>query len=696
MENEKNNEQNIEKIEEENDVQHIEPAEEAEEKEKTETAVDPEKEPVFRLPRPRELPYLIPIVLSAAAMILSLGSAPEEGDTFNLILCMLMITGMFALLFIHIRLPRLCAVIPLLAAPPAAMLILENMSHDPLSMAGQIIWLNIAFFYIIEAIALCASRRTSVAVLVPCVFALICGLVEHYVIIFRSAPLFPWDIASAGTAATVADNYEFAVTCSLALMITSLFAIIYLGFYISADVKRLKHIAVRVVSCLLAVLILFGYGSYLGTDNAVSDFGLYPYLFTPLTLYYRNGFTVSFMMNLRYLSIDKPSGYSADAIASIGEEIDTMTNSTEPYSDVVKPNIIAVMNEAFSDLSVLCDFETNEDYMPFIRSLSENTVKGNLHMSVLGGNTANSEFEFLTGLSMAYLPTGSIPYQQYVKSERPSLASQLSANGYKTLAVHPYGAAGWNRNTVYEFLGFDKMMFRSDLHGVTVIRNYVSDASVFRYIISELGRKGKDVPMFTFNVTMQNHGAYTKQHDNFNDRAITAVGLEDDQQLSQYLSLLKRTDDAVKMLIERLEKFDEPTIVVFFGDHQPGDWVSARLLRQQGVTIDQTNVDEREKYYTVPFFIWANYDIREEEIPDMSANYLSTLVCEIANIELTDSQKFLSEMRKSYPVITANSYMDAEGGLHPISEASGEEWLRKYAMLEYNYLFDDNTSGLFD
>lgn len=700
MDNEKNNEQNIRQDNEQNNEIAPIHTEMPEQSPVHEAASEPcaEREPerVVRLPHLRELLYLIPIVLSVIVTLLALDGSSEESSPYDLLLCCVMIAAMCVLLFVHFRLPRLCAAIPLLATPPLAMLILENMSHDPFSMASQIIWLNIAFFYIISAVVLCLTRRTSAAVFVCCAFSLICGLAEHYVVLFRSAPIFPWDLASIGIAATVADNYEFTVTSSLAVMITALLAIIYLGFYVSAEIGSLRRFTVRAAACVLSLLMLFGYGSYLGTDNAVSDFGLYPYLFTPLTLYYRNGFTVSFMMNLRYLSIEKPSGYSKNAVDLIGEEIDGMTNRTEPYSDVVKPNIIVVMNEAFSDLSVLCDFETNEDYMPYIRSLSENTVKGNLHMSVLGGNTANSEFEFLTGLSMAYLPTGSIPYQQYIKSDRPSLASQLSENGYSTLAVHPYGAAGWNRNTVYDFLGFDKMMFRSDLHGVTVIRNYVSDVSVFRYIISELGQKPSGVPMFTFNVTMQNHGAYTKNYDNFNDRAITAVGLENDQQLSQYLSLLKRTDDAVRTLIERLKTFDEPTMVVFFGDHQPGDWVSTRLLRQQGVTLDQSDINDREKYYTVPFFIWANYDIREEEIPAMSANYLSTLVCEIANIELTDAQKFLSEMRHSYPVITANSFMDADGVLHPLSELYGEQWLLKYAMLEYNYLFDNNTSGLFE
>ncbi len=653
---------------------------------------------VIRLPRPRELFYLIPPCLSTAAIVLSLKSGmptSPEGWVFT-VLSLLMTSAMFVFLFVHFKLPKVVAAIPAALAPACAMLLLENMDHNPFSIGGHIIFLNCLFFYLLAAILLCLTRRTSVAVCVPCVYALLAGLAEHYVLMFRSAPLFPWDFGSIGIAASVVGNYEFVVSPSLAVTVTALLFLIYIGFYVSARLESLRKVTVRLASTAIALLLFVGYAFYINTDRVFNDFGLYPYLFTPTTLYYRNGFTVSFMTNMRYLSIEKPSGYSPEALENIGEEIDGIEPETGKYSDVVHPNIIAIMDEAFSDLSALCDFETNEDYMPFIHSLTENTVRGKLHMSVLGGNTANSEFEFLTGLSMAYLPTGSIPYQQYIKSERPSLASQLKANGYSTLAVHPYGASGWNRNTVYPNLGFERAMFRNNLVGMTVIRDYVSDISVFRFLLSELQYKETDGPFFAFNVTMQNHGAYTKRYDNFNDRLITAVGRENDQQLSQYLSLVRRTDEAVEMLITRLKSFDEPTIVVFFGDHQPGDWVSAGLLNQKGVYIDQSDVTEREKYYTVPFFIWANYDIKEEEIPAMSANYLSTLLCEVANIELTDTQKFLSEMRKSYPVVSANTFMDSDGVFHPLSEIYGEDLLSKYAMLQYNYLFDNNTTGYFE
>lgn len=57
------------------------------------------------------------------------------------------------------------------------------------------------------------------------------------------------------------------------------------------------------------------------------------------------------------------------------------------------PNILVIMNEAFSDVGVLGELDVSEDYMPFVHSLQkgeENALTGTLHVSVKGGNTANT------------------------------------------------------------------------------------------------------------------------------------------------------------------------------------------------------------------------------------------------------------------------------------------------------------------
>ena len=148
------------------------------------------------------------------------------------------------------------------------------------------------------------------------------------------------------------------------------------------------------------------------------------------------------------------------------------------------PNVIAVMNESFSDLSVLGDFKTNQDYMPFYHSLKKNTIKGNMYMSSFGGQTANSEFEFLTGSSMAFLPGGSVAYQYQVKDELGSLTTTLKEQGYQGMkALHPYLASGYNREVVYPLLGFSDFLSDVDFKEPEMLRRFISDKENYKKVI---------------------------------------------------------------------------------------------------------------------------------------------------------------------------------------------------------------------
>lgn len=603
-------------------------------------------------------------------------------------------------------------------APAASFLLLESMIRNPFDIKFKIILLNMAILYIVSALLLFACGRTSVPVFFVALYGFVAGTAEHFVLIFRDAPLFPWDLKSLGTAASVVDNYSFDIPYSMAASMCALVLIMTLAFVFDSKLcfrkteksrgfkmqtrkyDRKYNAIVRTVASLLLLVMLVGVVYYVNLDRSYTDFGMYPYLFTPKVVYSRNGFTVAFLSMLRYVNVSKPDGYSDELLEEIKQEYSEVADDKNAQIDQVSvknPDIIVIMNEAFSDLSVLTDFEMNEDYMPFLRSLSENTIKGKLHVSVLGGNTANTEFEFLTGSSMAFLPTGSIPYQQYIKGETPSLAAQLANAGYDTMAIHPYNTKGWNRNTVYPYFGFEKAVFKADMKSkYSICRQYVTDLSCYRYFLSDIKQSASpDKPKFVFCVTMQNHGSYTTKYDNFNYQAITATGLETDIKLSTYLSLIKKSDDAMEYLTEKLSASSRPTIVCFFGDHQPAATVSNKLLKKYSVTIDDENISELEQRYIVPFYIWANYDIKEAEYEAISANYLSTLLLETAGIRLTDSQAFLSELFKTYPVITANAVIDSDGNVYSYDEKRDDELILKYAAVQYSCLFDGDKSGLF-
>ena len=322
-----------------------------------------------------------------------------------------------------------------------------------------------------------STGRVSRALGIQTVFCIIYGLANYFVLEFRGAPIQPWDILSIGTAASVADNYEYKLDKDALTALIGLLALLVMEFFLRAGFprsgkKRRVWIA-RTALCLVTGLLCFGYTKMLHNEDFVQKkLRLYDKLFTPTTIQFKNGTVTAFLMELQYMSVEKPAGYSED---SAKEALASYETADVPERT---PNIIVIMNEAFSDPAVLGQFSTNEDYMPFVHSLldgAEDTVSGLLNVSVKGGNTANTEFEYLTGSSMAFLPYGSIPYQQYIKDETPSMASWLSDFGYRTVAMHPYRAAGWDRNKVYPLMGFDEMYFEEFYEDSALVRKYVSD-----------------------------------------------------------------------------------------------------------------------------------------------------------------------------------------------------------------------------
>ena len=338
-------------------------------------------------------------------------------------------------------------------------------------------------------------------------------------------------------------------------------------------------------------------------------------------------------------------------------------------------------------LAVRGEFTTNEDYMPFIHSLqqgAENTRTGYLNVSVLGGNTANTEFEFLTGSTIGFLPQGSVAYQQYVQKEMPSLASYLKELDYHTVAIHPYYASGWDRDRVYPLLGFDEFLSQDDFRNPKRIRNYISDESSFAKIIELYENKEAGEPLFAFNVTMQNHSGYEEEFHNFTPD-ITVDGI-DSKALSMYLSLVKQTDSALQGLIDYFSQAEEDTMIVFFGDHQPTTYVSNPILRNNKVNPETLTDEENLLKYKVPYVIWSNFDIEEQMDGETSANYLAMDVLENCDLPLPALQSSLTGLRKEYPVISAAGVREADGTLTTVKECG--EALNDYRRLEYYLLFD--------
>ncbi|HKM33775.1 MAG TPA: LTA synthase family protein [Lachnospiraceae bacterium] len=613
------------------------------------------------------------------------------------------------------------AIIALLI-PAAIFYLFEWYTHNPWEdIRWDIQVFNILFFELVMVLVYSLIGRLHIALLLETLIFMIYGLVNYFVMSFRSQPIQPWDFLSIGTAASVAGDFKYemdtqAIGALVGFVVLIAIELIFCRNRLKYTVGKfykgpLRSWAFRVPVAISVFAMLVGFVSLLHNEEFVQqEIKMYDKLFTPTVMSERDGTAMAFLLGLQYMDVDKPQGYDKESAQALLQQDATQTVTETP-------NIIVIMDEAFSDLSVLGDFETNMDYMPFLRSLQENgenAITGNLHVSIKGGNTANTEFEFLTGSTMAFLPQGSIPYQQYIKSEQPSLASYLADLGYTTRAAHPYYASGWERETVYPLLGFGKSDFIDSFTNATKIRKYVSDESAFERIIECYERKTQDQPLFYFGVTMQNHSGYSEEFDNFTSDV--EVKGSTSKSLNQYLSLVKKTDEALQNLIEYFAQQQEKTVIVFFGDHQPADFVVEPIWQLQGKTGSELTQEEQANRYKVPFLIWANYDISKESQVEISTNYLSSLVCKTAGLPLSSYQSCLEELRKEVPVLSAQTVKTSDGffGIpdhfsdymkeqsQSIQEADGsmevmaepvsdiESAYSSYQKLQYYLLFDQN------
>lgn len=571
----------------------------------------------------------------------------------------------------------------LISVPAAAFYLMECYTHNPLSEVRTWAQLfNVILFELIAWILYFLVGRVRTALRIELVIAMVFGLSNAYVVRFRTNPIVPWDLFSWKTAASVASNYDFKPDTRMVVVTLLFLAGIALLQFVKKESGTIK-IWKRLILAAAFCVVLTGFVGKLQDESFQTSHRLYPFLFTPAYMTKVNGIAVTFAMDLAYVTVEKPSGYQASEEQAVLEQY----GEQESERAEELPNIIAVMNESFSDLAVLGDFTVNEDYMPYLHRLqqgNENTVTGYLNVSVCGGNTANTEFEFLTGNTMAFLPQGSIPYQQYITGELDSLPSYLASLGYQTVATHPYNASGWQRDTVYPLLGFSESIFRDQYWGASQVRKYVSDDSCVDKIIQLYEGKEEGKPLFVFNVTMQNHGGYTDLYDNFTPE-IQVEGVNSTA-VSQYLSLIRLSDASLEKLIQYFSGVDEKTIVVFFGDHQPNDTVAAPILAKNGISVKNMDAEQLKLRYQVPYVIWANYNIGEETGKDTSANYLAADVLRYAGVAPDAYLDYLSGLKEQYPIISAMRVVTADG--EDTDATAQKEGLADYQKLQYYQLFD--------
>lgn len=567
-----------------------------------------------------------------------------------------------------------------------------------------IIGLTVLFTYF-----LCLRHAGGVALVVIACWVI--GVAQYFVIKFKGVSIQPSDLLALSTAAEVGSAYVYSINrhvlsaASCALAAITLCSLLWktVGPDLSIEKRQVPFFKSRSASylytataCLITLVCLVNLPSY--QHDLGIEFGDWNTVVGVKTY----GFLPSFIQTMQRTTIAKPKGYSAATAKKIEASYDKKYQETlgatssrktaQQQFSSEKPTVIAIMNESFSDLSIYDNIKSSGYEGPqFIKNgLTDALQKGALYVSVQGGGTCNSEFEFLTGYSLG-LVGSTCPYVVYRLDNVGGLVKQFKSLGYSTTAIHPNLGSNWNRKSAYKELGFDKFLdidsFAKDSH---TLHAGITDATTYQRILEQL--KSSDDPQFILDVTMQNHGGYTMGNTPADILTNYHVDGGDDASLNEYLSVINSSDNDLENFIQELKTVNRPVVLVFFGDHQPG----ISVTYNDAYYKNEDDLAHAARAYQTVYAIWANYDVAgngqaSSDVPLNTSTLGAQLMYQIG-APLSSYQKAQLACSSTIAQMNALGYQDGSGAWHKYDDAKGKEKktisdLRKMFYLEFGSKF---------
>ena len=589
--------------------------------------------------------------------------------------------------------------------PVVQFLLFESFVKFPLpDVYPPVFLLSIAFLLVLDVLTGVALGNLPIGYFGISVLLAVSGAAMARVQELRGVPFQLSDLRSMRIAMAVSGGYDLLPSARILIVLAGFVVVLISCFLLRKlfPVPLVRNLKLRIVVVALCGAGLLGCWFYFVHDfsSRVSLSRSAGPVYGSVVMANRDDArnrvgTIEYLAGIADLNrMTKPDGY--DSWTAPVDDWDPGSLTDKSFAGL--PDIVVVMDEAFSDPDMYAMSVTDQDPMPFLRSFSglPNARLGTMAVSIIGGNTANTELEFLAGTSMACFPPGSVPYIYAISRDIPSMARYLSDLGYETWALHPYYADGWNRKSVYSYMGFDNLMFYdlacggyvfSDGDGVmTSDADILSDEVCYDTVLDILSAPS-DRPRFIFLVTMYNHGGYDRDFSGL-DRSVSVsdnvsglISEQDVHTLETYLSLISKSDselqDFCDALSRRAGETDLDTVMLFFGDHQPDatvrgifDYVTELLGGDPG-TYDR---------YVVPYGMWATYDLGFDNLSE-SACYAGIDVFEAIGAGLPEHYRFLKSMRDVVPVFTAVHDMSG-------APAGADEYIQEFEYRTWQRLID--------
>lgn len=382
------------------------------------------------------------------------------------------------------------------------------------------------------------------------------------------------------------------------------------------------------------------------------------------------------------------------ADAEIKADIANYNNDRATLASERKPNVIIIQSEAFWDINKM-GLKISENPLKHFEALKDESIHGEMYVPVIGGGTSNTEFEILTGMTLKNFSSDwYMVYPNEIKSPIPSLATIFRNQGYESIAIHPYMSWYYNRVGVYRDMGFNtfksiEYMDQPELYGC-----YTSDKYITDEIIKTI--ENTEAPVFNMTVTMQNHGPYGNfrfEDDQINVHVETKLSDDSNYFLKNYVQGLYYTDIELNRLVNYLKKSDEPTVILFYGDHLPMLGDDYLAYRESGYIGYESSSELQQdlRIMAVPYVLWSNYSQTEEAKEPMNASFMSAFLLEKLGLEMPNYMKEVATISKEMPLILRTYAINGEGEkVKPSDEAY------KLIMAKYHLLYENWTNKKYD
>lgn len=546
------------------------------------------------------------------------------------------------------------------------------------------------------------------AVLILGIIAYGAGTVTYFKLEMRGEPLLPWDFQQLSDFMGVADNVKLSVQPHMIVVAIIFLLCLGLSIMMPSPYRGMKRrgLIVRLILTIVGAVMSLGifFGIYMSKEVCAS-FHIYEDMWMQ-DRYYRNySIVTGFLTNLRVMQFEAPENYSQEAVYERLDQVEKDLSDEPMYADsyaaehekdaVQTPNIIYVMNESFWDVSRLEGIAFDRDLTPNLKRLAQQGASGYVYSPSFGGGTCDVEFEVLTGFSLEHLPAGSKPYQQYVTDATPSLAQFLKGQGYSTVAIHGYYERMWSRNTAYPRLGLDDFISIEDMSDPDKRRGFVSDMEMTQQIIEQYESRKENGPVFIHAVTMQNHTTYDEskypqdelvnvlEHPGLSEKTLSP--------LRDFATGVYEADAALGALTDYFSQVEEPTIIVFWGDHFNPFGDGYEIYEKTGY-IEKGDTSSPALHQT-DLLIWSNYSDTHTDLGTIAAYEVSPVMAELYGLERPIYFDYLLQQMSVYRARTRGVTVEANGSFSETMTEEQQQWYNDHWLLQYDQMFGKNFTA---